>query len=223
MIKRVTRTYQSAAEFATSEIRRLILNGELLQGERIEQEQIAERLGMSRLPIRQALERLSEQGFIEMAPNRGAVVSELSLEDMTELYLARQRLEEWALRDAWGAYTPELLAKLRRHIEDAAAAIERQSLDDFMVANRDFHLDMYAPAGNKYLQNMITKLFDLSERYQRTSLQQPGRMQTSHDHHLELFAALEKNELNAFLDLAKKHNLATQYSVQQKVGGPSGI
>ncbi|EKF18613.1 GntR family transcriptional regulator [Nitratireductor pacificus pht-3B] len=195
----------------------MILNGELPAGERLEQEQIAEQLGMSRLPIRQALDRLKEQGFIDMLPHRGAIVSPLTLEDMVELYAARQRLEAWALTDAWPHYTPDVVGTLRDSLRSCEAAAERGDLDDFMVANRNFHLQTYAPAGNRHLQSIIVKLYDLSERYQRTSLQQPGRMQLSNTHHADMLKAIEDDSLEGLLAAAARHNGATQLSVESRI------
>jgi len=210
--------FKSAAEFAVSEIRRLILSGELEQNERIDQVQMAERLGLSRLPVRQALDRLSEQGFIRLVPHRGAVVAPLSVEDMEELYEARQGLEDWALRAAWPRYTAALRRELKAHLELAAAAIDRDALDDFMAANRAFHLTMYRPAGNRYLQSMIVKLYDLSERYQRTSLQRPQRMRLSDDHHRAMLNAIEAKDLDGLLQARAEHNGATKRTVLEATG-----
>ncbi|WP_048647340.1 GntR family transcriptional regulator [Nitratireductor soli] len=211
------RGYSSAAEYATSEIRRLILNGELPAGERLEQEQIAEQLGMSRLPIRQALDRLKEQGFIDMLPHRGAIVASLSVEDMVELYSARQRLETWALTDAWPHYTADVVGTLKDHLSQCEAAASSGDLDGFMAANRAFHLQMYAPAGNRHLQSIIVKLYDLSERYQRTSLRQSGRMQLSNTHHAEMLRVIEDSDLPGLLAAAEQHNRATRQSVESKI------
>ena len=205
--------YKSATEFAVAEIRRLILNGELEQNERVDQVQIAERLGISRLPVRQAMERLAERGFIQMAPHKGATVAPLSTEDMDELYVSRERLEVWALQDAWPRYTDSLRRSLADLLDRSAEAIRRNSLDDFMELNREFHLAMVSRGTSRYLKRMIEQLFDISERYQRTSLVQPGRMRLSDEHHRAMQRAIEEGNLDRLILLSKQHNAATKASV----------
>lgn len=208
-----TRRYQSAAEYATSEMRRLILNGELAAGARIEQEEMADILGTSRLPVRLALGQLQEQGFVEVVPHKGAVVSPLSIEDMNELYSARRKAESWALSEAWGHYDTATIAQLRQQLADTEAAAARDDLETFMKINREFHLSLCAPAGNRYLQGTIQKLFDLSERYQHTSLRQAERMKLSNAHHTQIVDAIEHGTRDQFLEAAARHNAATQNSV----------
>jgi DNA-binding GntR family transcriptional regulator len=205
--------YKSATEFAVAEIRRLILNGELQQSERVDQVQIAERLGISRLPVRQAMERLAERGFIQMIPHKGATVAPLSTEDMDELYAARERLEVWAIEDAWPNYSEAVKRSLGNLLERSAEAIRRNSLDDFMELNREFHLTMFAPSANRYLKRMIEQLFDISERYQRTSLIQPGRMRVSDEHHRAMLRAIEAGNLERLTQYSVQHNAATKASV----------
>ena len=93
--------YKSTADFVTAEIRRLILSGELPAGARVDQEELAEQLEVSRHPVRQAIDRLGERGFVIIHPHRSAIVAEISIADMEELYGARRVLEDWAIREFW--------------------------------------------------------------------------------------------------------------------------
>src|SRR5690606_22316887 len=93
--------HRSTSDFATAAIRQMILTGDLKPGDRVDQNEIATRLNISRHPVRQAIERLAERGFVQSRPHRSVIVSELSAADMEQLYFARGILEKEAIRLSW--------------------------------------------------------------------------------------------------------------------------
>jgi DNA-binding GntR family transcriptional regulator len=209
-----TQRFKSAADYATAEIRHLIMAGDLVPGSRLDQENLAEKLDVSRHPVRQALERLSERGFVELSPNRSARVAELSVADMTEIYDVRQTLEASAVGKSFARYGRELVQELEDLDAEMTRALGENKYDPYMEANRSFHLKMYEDCGNRYLFRTIVSLFDLSERYQRTSLQQPGRLAQSSLDHRAMIAAIKRNEKDELIRLILHHNALTQEAVR---------
>ncbi len=209
--------YKSAADYTTAEIRHLILSGELPPGAPIDQIELAKRLDVSRHPVRQAIERLSERGFIHLNPHRSAVVAEISADDMAELYSARRVLERKALRMAWPHYTAETRKRIRALEKKMRAIDPAADLDAYMDANRSFHLAMYEPCANRYIIRSIVSMFDLSERYQRTALLQQSRVTRSTDEHAGMADAIEAGDQERLLALMSGHNAGTQSTVLQSL------
>ncbi|HRF08806.1 MAG TPA: GntR family transcriptional regulator [Xanthobacteraceae bacterium] len=209
--------FKSTADYATAEIRQLILSGALPPGSRLDQVELAKRLDVSRHPVRQAIERLAERGFVTVTPHRSAVVAEISSDDMKYLYVVRRALEPLAIREAFPAYDDGLAsraAELHQAMQRAADAME---LDAFMESNRMFHLALWASCKNPHLVRTVESLFDLSERYQRTSLAQPGRMQRSNRDHLQMVEALEARNVERLIELISEHNELTKAAVDSKL------
>jgi DNA-binding GntR family transcriptional regulator len=209
--------YKSTADYATAEIQRLILNGDLLPGAKVDQIELAVQLDVSRHPVRQAIERLAERGFILLNPHHSAVVAEISTEDLVELYSARTHLERWAVRESWPKFTPEF----RKQVVAMQLTLDqidpKADLDGYMRANRAFHLAMYQPCGNRHMLRTIAMMFDLSERYQRTALTHTARMKRSRADHAEMVDAITRKDRTRLIDLIDEHNKGTQATVQAHI------
>jgi DNA-binding GntR family transcriptional regulator len=198
--------YKSTAEFVTAEIRRMILNGDLKPGSRLDQVEVAKLLDVSRHPVRQAIERLAERGFVVLEPHKSAVVAEISMDDMRQLYQARNELEVLAVRQGWQRFSADLPRRLNELIS-RMLAVGTADLDGFMVANRDFHMSLYRECANRYLLGTIERLFDLSERYQRTGHKHPDRSRQSMFDHREIIAAIEQRDLERLVAVVQAHNV----------------
>jgi DNA-binding GntR family transcriptional regulator len=210
--------YKSTADFVTAEIRRLILSGELAAGARVDQVELADQLEVSRHPVRQAIDRLGERGFVVIHPHRSAVVAEISIADMEELYSARRVVEDWAIRESWNRSSPVTEADLAPSFAILEQVDPAKDLDTYMTANRDFHLAMYRGCGNRHMLRTITSLFDLSERYQRAALHQGTRQSTSNRDHREMMQAVATGDRDRLLTLAQSHNEGTQATVRAHHG-----
>lgn len=215
---RPTVRYKSAADFVTDEIQRLILNGDLAGGARIDQVELATQFGVSRHPVRQAIERLGERGFIQVLPHRSAVVADLSVADMEELYELRLSLETTAIKRGWDALPGDRLHKIEAAYEILRRAEAGEDLDEFMLANRAFHLSMYEGCGNRHLERCIVTLFDLSERYQRTALRHAGRVARSVDDHARMMDAIRRRDREGLEALVIEHNQGTKDTVRRPIG-----
>jgi len=209
--------FKSTADYATAEIRQLILSGELASGARLDQVELARKLEVSRHPVRQAIERLAERGFVSLSPHRSAVVAEISGEDMRYLYDVRRVLEPLAIREAFSRFDEALIERLDKLEKDMRRAAAANELDAYMDSNRLFHLAMYAPCKNRHMVRTVESLFDLSERYQRTSLVQPGRMKRSNQDHAKMVGAIRAGKTAQLATLIEEHNTLTQKAVRTKL------
>ena len=138
-------------------IRERITSGSLPRGARVHQEDLAEELGVSRTPVREALRRLAAEGLVEMRTNRGARVADIDQGGMRGAYDARLVVEPGAARLAAGRRLPGPLARMR-----AAVAAQRRSLrsvERSFEANREFHLALVAASGNDYLLQLVERLW----------------------------------------------------------------
>ena len=205
--------FKSAADYATSEIQRMILAGELAAGERLDQVRLAEQLDVSRHPVRQAIERLAERGFVLLSPHRSAVVTAHSISDLVELYSLRENLEDMALRASWPRLVAEGTADLEEIHKRLAAQDSETDIEDYMHENRAFHLRFYSDCGNRHLLRTIITLFDLSVRYQRTALTAERRQSQSRDEHASMMDALRARDLDLLSKRLRAHNRGTQEQV----------
>lgn len=205
--------FKSTADYATSEIQRMILSGELAAGERLDQVRLAEQLDVSRHPVRQAIERLAERGFVLLSPHRSAVVTAHSVSDLVELYSLRENLEEMALRASWPSLSAGNIGDLEAIHDRLSAQDSEADIESYMHQNRAFHLAFYSECGNRHLLRTITTLFDLSERYQRTALNSSRRQKRSRDEHAGMMDALRAGDLELLSQRLKAHNRGTQDQV----------
>jgi DNA-binding GntR family transcriptional regulator len=188
----------------------MILAGELPAGERLDQVRLAEQLDVSRHPIRQAIERLAERGFVQLSPHRSAVVTSHSVSDLVELYSLREKLEDMALRASWPSLITDGIADLTAIHARLASPDTEADIERYMHENRAFHLRFYRDCGNRHLLRTIATLFDLSERYQRTALNTEQRKFKSRAEHAAMMDAVQAKDLEQLSQQLKAHNRGTQ-------------
>lgn len=158
---------QTAYEFVHGVLRWAIVTSQVRPGSRLVQEKLASALDVSTTPIREALRDLASEGLIAFDPHRGAVVQELTEEGLQEIYMIRRLLEPVALRLAVPEMTPELVEIL--HVMHERIAVKTDK-DEWLDADRDFHLAMYEAAGLDRLSTIIEGLEDASIMYVGASL-----------------------------------------------------
>jgi DNA-binding GntR family transcriptional regulator len=129
-------------------LRERILSGDIPPRARLRQGSLADELGVSRTPLREALRRLSAEGFVEFSPNHGATVTQLDLGDMRHAWRARIAIEPGAARLAAEVADAEAIARMRHAVEQQRAAADRAA---GFAANRAFHLALVAASGNPHL------------------------------------------------------------------------
>jgi DNA-binding GntR family transcriptional regulator len=142
-------------------LKRLIQTNQLRPGNRLPHEELAKKLGVSRTPIREALERLYQEGYVAHVPRRGFFVADINVAEVEELYQLREALETYALRKSMEKGVPanglKRLEDLCRQYEELA---ERNLTMERVLLDREFHLAMAALAGNGQIVNSISAVFD---------------------------------------------------------------
>jgi DNA-binding GntR family transcriptional regulator len=185
------------------------VTGELAPGTPVRQEAVAERLGVSRVPVREALKVLEGEGHVVYAAHRGYVVAELSVDDLTEVYRLRELLEAEAIRVA----VPRLDDATVDAIADAAHAVDaagrRGDLVEMTAYNRDFHFLLFDAAGMPRLSRTLRQLWDATDVYRSVYFGGTGnRTRVKHDH-AELVEALRARDVRAAIALQKRHRDAS--------------
>ncbi len=148
---------RSVADRVHEELLRRIVAGELAPGSRLRQEALAEELGVSRTPLREALARLVSEGLVDFAPNRGATVARRDFGDMEQAWRARLVLEPGAARLAADRRDPADLERMREIV-----GRQRDVADDVTASfglNREFHLALVAAGGNPHLSQFAQLLW----------------------------------------------------------------
>jgi DNA-binding GntR family transcriptional regulator len=187
--------HRTLAEKAYAALHDAILSGQLAPGERLRIEQLAENLGMSPMPIREALRRLDAAGLVELAPHKTTRVTELSVEDLRDVYAARLALEPLAVRLAAVRFSAEdeaaATASLARYVE---ATNQGDGQPAIWSAHTDFHFALYRAAGSRWLLRLITPLWESSERYRRASLPVERSLRERQSEHEQILDACVRRD-----------------------------
>ncbi len=174
-------------------LREAILRGDLRPGDRIRQEEVAERFGASRLPVREALRMLEAEGLTEHETHKGARVPRLSQHEVEVIYQMRERLEPLALVESLAALDSGALDR----IEGVQLRIEANGdVDEFLELDREFHMLTYTGCTIDPLMWMVRRLWNSTQHYRRAFVQLsgPGRMWVVNAEHRLIMDALERRD-----------------------------
>lgn len=198
-----------------------IVSGCLAADTPLVQEQVAERLGVSRTPVRDALNRLAHESLVTWLPGSGYLVNALQPDDIAEVYQVRQSLETLALRLACGNHNQAQLTRLTAVIEDMAAADPSDAAAQFEL-NRTFHMSLIEPCGNALLLRMIDTLWDhpVNRRITRSYVHDAGNVRLMVSEHGALLDAARAGDEKRLIHLATQH-MYTGY--QETLPEDSGI
>ncbi|MFY8092299.1 MAG: GntR family transcriptional regulator [Niveispirillum sp.] len=197
-------------------VRRRILSGGIAPGTPVRQDVIATDLGVSKIPVREALGRLEQDGLLTSYPNRGYVVRSMSMCEASEIFALRLKLEPGAVADGAGRAG----AADHRAARTALEALEKnQDLDgaDHVTQNRLFHLSMIQPAGPVTFQ-LLTRLLILSERYVRMHLEPKGREDRAKREHRAILEAWTAGDALLVEGLIREHIQATLDDLREQLG-----
>jgi DNA-binding GntR family transcriptional regulator len=194
---------QTAHEYSRDAIRRAILNGEIDSGTRLVQADLAVTLDVSTTPVREALRDLAAEGLVRFDPHRGAVVAEMTGEDLQEIYDLRQLVEPHALRQAVPKLTDETIAALERlHERMTNEPHSAQWVDH----NRAFHMMVYESAATPRLAAIIRGLEDSAVMYIGAGLRTvPELRDDAIRDHAELLDALRERDADKAVTVIKRH------------------
>lgn len=157
--------YRTKADWAYLQLRRWIQSGALEAEQRLDQEELAARLGISRVPLRQALVRLEADGLVVSRPHAGATVAPLSLAYAEDIYAARAALEPMLTEAAVARITDETVRALEWFIAQQQETLKRGDRSQLLELDRQFHTRLYSEAGYGTSLDLVQRLRDLSDRY----------------------------------------------------------
>ena len=182
-----------------------ILSGKLKKGDSLTETSLSSRLGVSRTPLRAALHRLSEEGLIEVVPNRGAVVVGIGDEELVDIYKIRIRLEGLASAEATKKINAEDLKRLRDSVELSEFYISKQDAEHLKELDSEFHSIIYKASGNRLLCKTLTELHRNIQFYRKRSLAVAKRLEKSIAEHREILSAIERGDVEAADRLTSAH------------------
>lgn len=152
-------------QHAVEGLRRAIVSGTLRPGQRVGQEEVAEKLGVSLAPVREALRVLEQEGQLTYLPRRGYFVTELRIDDLEEIYELRRMLEEKAARSALPNFTDDDTERIRLAARDCAHAAKVGDVAAELEANRRFHFAILYSSDLPHTIRVIRLLWDSTEAY----------------------------------------------------------
>lgn len=197
---------RTVAAEAAEILRQRILSGEIRAGQPIRQEQIAQELGVSRIPLREALKQLEAEGFVTIAPHKGAVVSTLSAEEAEELFALRAQLERWLLTEAIPRMREADFAHLDAIVDESRAP---DNLARWGELNWRFHEALYRPAGRPLSLRFLKRVHDNLDRYLRLQIAITRDWDRAYKDHQDLIAFSRERNVEAAVALLDDHILGT--------------
>ena len=184
---------QVATQRVTDQLRDAILRGELAPGDRLRQEEVAERFKASRLPVREALRILEAEGLTEHEPNKGSRVARLDMQELQAIYQVRERLEPLALTESIPHLEQSTIGELAR-VQDKISV--NTDVTTFLALDRQFHLLSYSACRPRQITSIVTRLWNSTQHYRRAFLSITGteRIWIVNAEHGLLLDAIERRD-----------------------------
>jgi DNA-binding GntR family transcriptional regulator len=199
------------------QLRAEILSGRIPPGTRLLQDEEAERLGVSRTPVREAFRQLETEGLVEIVPHRGAIVTRLSLQDIREIYLIRQQLEPLAASMAAENATEEDLCAIEDVLNELSAASDDEDRSRLLDLNKRFHLLIYEASHLSQLVKVIASLWGPIETVRASYVAAPVTAKHAVEEHGLLFRAIREENGTAAAELTRKHLGATERGLVERL------
>jgi DNA-binding GntR family transcriptional regulator len=180
---------RSLVDQTADTIRLAIITGQLKPGDPLSVQRVADSLGTSHIPIREALRRLEGESLIETRPNRWAVVAGVGVEELQDIYGLRRLIESHVGREASGRHDEESIRSVERALRD----LERCQAggDEFWSAHKNFHWAILEPGLTPWSRRVLALLWQSAERYQRLYADVPGSIDTAAEQHRHLFELVQ--------------------------------
>ena len=192
----------SASDIVFNALRKAIVEGELADGAALRQDEIAKMFNTSRIPVREALTRLEEQGLIENRRYKGAVVAGITIDVVDEIFRYRMLLEGAVIAAAVPLMTDQTLDEARACCEMFARS---DNASEWGMLNRRFHCTLYEASGLKYHMSMINMTLDRMDRYLRAQLSLTNGMKRAIDEHDQILDACAERDAALAANLTKEH------------------
>lgn len=217
--------HRTIAAAVAESLRERILDGEFKAGFPLRQDALAGEFGVSRIPIREALMQLEAEGLVKIHPHRGAIVSELSTEEVQELFALRVLLEPRLLEASARQLTPEDYGKLHQILQEYSAELRANHVRRWGELNTQFHMLLYRHAGQPRTLAIVANLLQECDRHTRLQLSLTDGMKRAETEHAELVRLCENGQVAEACSLLRTHiedvgqSLRTYIEGHQKTEG----
>lgn len=206
----------SSVERALIEVRAMLLNGELLPGEKVHQADLAAQLNISRIPLREALSMLAAEGVLTHRRNSGYQVSRFSSEDLSELYLMRRLLETELIRTAsLGEGMAEAMTALNEQIREIDPAI---APDRYQQLNEELHFLIFESSPLRLVKEEVARLWYRSSFYRSLYLHEASTGLRVVSEHEEMIEAVREGDVERLIQISDLHRQGTERLALQRLG-----
>lgn len=197
--------YKPLREIVFESLREAIIHGRLKPGERLMEVQLAEEMGVSRTPVREAIRKLELEGFVVMIPRKGAYVASISVKDIVDVFEVRAALEGLAAGLAAERATSDELEDMERAVHHIYEVSNGRDLGTLVEKDTVFHELIYKASRNQRLVQIVTHLKEQIQRFRTTSLAVPGRGKHAVEEHKGIVEAISERNVELAASLAREH------------------
>lgn len=197
--------YKPLREIVFETLREAIISATLKPGERLMEIQLAEEMGVSRTPVREAIRKLELEGFVVMVPRKGAYVAGISMKDIADVFEIRAALESLAAGLAAERITEEELEQLERILVKIGECVKKNDLVQLIEVDTEFHDTLYKACRNERLVQIVSNLREQIQRARTASLSTPGRMKDALEEHKKIVEAVSERNVELAQLLAREH------------------
>ena len=198
-------SYKPLRELVCENIRQAITDGTFSPGERLMEIQLADEMGVSRTPVREAIRKLELEGFVVMIPRRGTYVADISIKDINDIYEIRTSLDVLAASLAAERINEEELARLQELLLEIEKYIPSMNMEKIVELDTAFHDLLYTASRNERLRTIIANLREQLTGIRGRSMSYPGRMASTAEEHRALVAAIAARDVEAAQKAARIH------------------
>ncbi len=189
-------------EFVTDALRQAILRGQFRPGDKLDQQELAEQLGVSRSPVREALRTLMAEDLVTQYPHKGAFVTSRSVDELKEILIIRSKLEGAAAERAAPLMDNARLSKLADIIAEAGST---EDIERVLSLNNDFHAIIYAAFPQPHLIDLVQRLRNKVAPYNRIYLDLEGKKESAWSDHEKIYKACVKRDGTKAKEETQKH------------------
>lgn len=215
--------WSTKADFAYAALRQAIVTGVLEPGQQINPKQVAADLGMSIIPVREAMRRLEQDGLLVNRPYVGAEVKELPIDELCENLLIRSELESLAAELAAPLMTDAVVAELENQLAGQQECVAEKRFDEFGALNRRFHMTMYDVIKERRLIKLIDQIWDQVPRAASVFTLVPERAVAAYEEHIAILKALRDRDADRTKALIRQHKLRGREAAATVLGKPETL
>ena len=205
MINFNLQNHKPLREIVYEELKRQIMVGEILPGTRMMEVELADEMGVSRTPVREAIRKMEKEGLVTIEPRRGAYASDISVQEMVDVLEVRQDLEGMAAALAAKKINDDQKPELRALTDRYRKAIDSGNVAQIIELDEEFHEMIVGISGNKTLIQMVSKLQELALRFRYMYYEDFSRFRNQPTEHEHITEAIISGDSDAARQLAEEH------------------